>query len=42
MSHDYGIETPIVDAVYSVLYENASPEETVASLMMRDLKAEQL
>lgn len=42
VSHDYGIETPIVDAVYSVLYENASPEETVASLMMRDLKAEQL
>lgn len=41
-THDYGIETPIVDAVYSVLYENASPEETVASLMMRDLKAEQL
>lgn len=41
-THDYGIETPIVDAVYSVLYENASPEETVALLMMRDLKAEQL
>ena len=32
-SHDYGIETPIVDAVYSVLYENANPKEIVASLM---------
>ncbi|MFR7592352.1 MAG: NAD(P)H-dependent glycerol-3-phosphate dehydrogenase [Longibaculum sp.] len=41
-SHDYGIETPIVDAVYSVLYENANPKEIVASLMMRDLKSEQL
>ena len=42
MSHDYGIETPIVDAVYEVLYKNASPQEVVASLMNRDLKSEQL
>lgn len=42
MSHDYGIETPIVDAVYEVLYKNASPQEVVASLMNRDLKPEQL
>lgn len=40
-SHDYGIETPIVDAVYRVLYENANPKETVALLMARDLKSEQ-
>lgn len=40
-SHDYGIETPIVDAVYRVLYENAVPSQTVASLMTRDLKSEQ-
>lgn len=40
-SHDYGIEVPIVDAVYRVLYENATPQETIASLMLRDLKSEQ-
>ena len=40
-SHDYGIETPIVDAVYRVLYENALPSQTVESLMTRDLKSEQ-
>lgn len=40
-SHHYGIEVPIVDAVYHVLYENATPQETIASLMLRDLKAEQ-
>ncbi|MEG0277063.1 MAG: NAD(P)H-dependent glycerol-3-phosphate dehydrogenase [Coprobacillus sp.] len=40
-SHDYGIETPILDAVYTVLYENASPKEAVEALMMRELKSEQ-
>lgn len=40
-THDYGIEVPIVDAVYRVLYENALPQETIDSLMLRDLKAEQ-
>ncbi|MEG0592312.1 MAG: NAD(P)H-dependent glycerol-3-phosphate dehydrogenase [Coprobacillus sp.] len=39
--HNYGIETPIVDAVYAVLYENADPRETVSSLMTRELKSEQ-
>lgn len=42
IQHDYGIEVPIVDAVYRVLYENATPQETIASLMLRDLKSEQL
>lgn len=41
-NHNYGIETPIVDAVYHVLYENGDPRETVALLMNRDLKSEQL
>ena len=40
-NHDYGIEVPIVDAVYSVLYENAMPNECVAQLMGRKLKSEQ-
>lgn len=39
--HNYSIETPIVDAVYAVLYENADPRETVSSLMTRELKSEQ-
>ncbi len=39
--HDYNIEIPIVDAVYRVLYENASPKETIDQLMSRELKAEQ-
>lgn len=38
----YGFETPIVDAVYSVLYENANPQEVVINLMTRDLKSEQI
>lgn len=40
LKHDYGIETPIVDAVYEVLYENANPRETVEKLMERELKSE--
>ena len=40
--HDYGIETPIVDAVYQVLYENANPKEVVGKLMERELKAEHM
>ncbi|MEG0368254.1 MAG: NAD(P)H-dependent glycerol-3-phosphate dehydrogenase [Coprobacillus sp.] len=41
LNHHQNIETPIVDAVYSVLYENASPKETIALLMSRELKSEQ-
>lgn len=40
LKHDYGIETPIVNAVYEVLYENANPKETVEKLMERELKPE--
>lgn len=35
-----GIETPIVDVVYAVLYESMKPSEAVRSLMERKLKAE--
>lgn len=41
IKNNYDIETPIVDAVYAVLYENANPRETVEALMMRELKSEQ-
>ena len=39
---DYDFETPIVDAVYRVLYENAIPKETVIQLMGRELKPEHI
>jgi len=42
VQHDYGIETPIVSAVYRVLYENADPRDVVASLMTRNLKSEHI
>ena len=35
-----GIEMPITDQVYEVLYENKDPKEALAALMSRDLKAE--
>ena len=36
----YGVELPICDAVYRILYENADVRETLASLFSRSLKAE--
>jgi glycerol-3-phosphate dehydrogenase (NAD(P)+) len=35
-----GIEMPIVDVVYRILYEGLSPREAVAALMRRELKPE--
>lgn len=35
-----GIEMPITDQVYAVLYENKDPRQALAELMARDLKAE--
>ncbi len=40
LAHREGVEMPIVDSVYSVLYEGASPREAVESLMLRAPKAE--
>ena len=40
LHHDYQIETPIVDAVYKVLYENADPQTVVLEIMTRELKSE--
>ncbi len=36
-----GLDMPIVDAVYAVLYEGADPRASVAALMSRPLKREQ-
>ncbi len=35
-----GVEMPITEAIYRVLYENASPKEAVTALMMRETKPE--
>ena len=36
-----GLEMPITEAIYKVLYENKKPSEVIRSLMLRDLKEEQ-
>lgn len=41
-NNNLGIEVPIVNAVYSVLYENAIPSEVISELMGRALKSEQM
>jgi glycerol-3-phosphate dehydrogenase (NAD(P)+) len=35
-----GVETPIIDVVYAILYENVAPSDAIAQLMTRDLRAE--
>lgn len=40
LSHREGVEMPIVDAMYRVLYEDWSPMEAVGALMTRRLRAE--
>ncbi len=41
-NNNYGIEVPLVDAVYRVLYENAIPSDVIDELMSRVLKSEQI
>lgn len=40
LSRRYHVEMPITQAVYSVVYENASPRDAVARLMARDKRSE--
>lgn len=40
LSRKVGVEMPIVEAVYDVLYEDLPPQEAVFRLMTRDLKDE--
>ena len=37
-----GIETPIIDQIYSVLYENKKPDQAMQELLGRDQKAERI
>ncbi|MHC4126019.1 MAG: NAD(P)H-dependent glycerol-3-phosphate dehydrogenase, partial [Planctomycetota bacterium] len=36
----YGVEMPISQAVYEVLFENKPVEKAISDLMRRELKAE--
>jgi len=36
----FGVETPIIDAVYGLLYEGKSPREVLAQILSREPKAE--
>ena len=40
LAKKHDIDMPIIEAVYKVLYENASVKETVSEMMKRSLKAE--
>jgi glycerol-3-phosphate dehydrogenase (NAD(P)+) len=40
LAHQLGVEVPITEQMYQVLYEGKSPRQAVIDLMGRDLKAE--
>lgn len=40
LSKKLGVEMPITDQIYSILYEDVSPKEALLNLMTRDLKQE--
>ena len=40
LAESVGVETPITEVVYRILYQNLSPEKALRALMSRSLKAE--
>jgi glycerol-3-phosphate dehydrogenase (NAD(P)+) len=40
LAAEYGVEMPITDSIYRVLYENVPIDGVVNALMQRDKKAE--
>ncbi len=40
VAQDLGVEMPICEQAYRILYEGAAPQEAVAALMQREVKAE--
>ncbi len=40
LAHEHGIEMPIVDAAYAILFEGVSPQRVLAELMARAPKSE--
>lgn len=41
LSQKYGVEMPITEQVYNVLFENLPPKQAVQNLLNRDQKPEQ-
>ena len=42
LAKKHGVEMPITEQVYRVLYENANPRDAVSTLMMREAKPERV
>lgn len=42
LAEKLGVEAPIIDQMYQILYQGKDPEQAVSDLMLRDLKAESL
>ena len=40
LAHKHGVEMPITEAAYAVLYEGMAPAEAMRQLMARDRKQE--
>ena len=40
LGEKYGVELPICEAVYRILYENAAPADVLRDLLDRGLKGE--
>ena len=40
LSQKLGVEVPIMEQVYRILYEDQDPKQTVENLMSRELKGE--
>ena len=40
LARDMRVETPIIEAVYQVIYENAAPKQALEKLLQRDAKPE--
>jgi glycerol-3-phosphate dehydrogenase (NAD(P)+) len=40
MAQQVGVELPIVEEVYAILYEGLSPNEALSNLLLRDPKPE--
>ena len=40
LAQKLGVDVPIIEQTYHILYQNKDPRQAVSDLMMRDLKAE--
>ena len=42
LAHKHGIDVPITEAIYSIIYERVNPKEAVEALLNRSVKQEHL